>query len=61
MRINDVGMLPPGLMNTALFFGTVVFGAAYIVIAKLFGFSAFAVTLVPVSITSLSRAGNAGM
>jgi hypothetical protein len=50
MQINDIRALPPGLPNAILFFGVVVFGAVYIIIAKLSGFNAVAVTAVPVFI-----------
>ncbi len=49
-QIDDIRSWPPGLLNAALFFGIFAFGAIYIVIAKLSGFSAVAVTVVPVSI-----------
>ena len=46
--IENIRALPPGLLSGILFFAVVVSGAAYIIFAKLQGFSALAVTLVPV-------------
>jgi hypothetical protein len=40
--------LPPGLVNGLVFFAVVIVGVGYIVISKLNGFSAVAVTAVPV-------------
>jgi hypothetical protein len=40
--------LPPGLVNGLVFFAVVITGVGYIVISKLNGFSAVAVTAVPV-------------
>jgi hypothetical protein len=42
--------LPPGLINGLLFFAVVIVGAGYIILSKLNGFGAFAVTAVPVLI-----------
>jgi len=42
--------LPPGLLNGLLFFVFVVLGSVYIILSKLNGFGAFAVTAVPVLI-----------
>src|SRR6204780_2992049 len=42
--------LPPGLFNGLVFFGVVITGSGYIIISKLNGFGAFAVTSVPVLI-----------
>jgi translation initiation factor 2 alpha subunit (eIF-2alpha) len=46
----DEMRVPPGLPNAALFFGVVAIGALYIIVAKLAGFHAFAITAVPVLI-----------
>ena len=42
--------LPPGLISGLLFFGVVIIGSSYIIVSKLNGFGAFAVTSVPVLI-----------
>ena len=43
-------VLPPGLLNGLVFFAVVVAGSGYIIVSKLNGFGAFAVTSVPVAI-----------
>jgi ElaB/YqjD/DUF883 family membrane-anchored ribosome-binding protein len=43
-------VLPPGLIGGLLFFGVVITGSGYIIISKLNGFGALAVTSVPVLI-----------
>jgi hypothetical protein len=50
MRITDFRELPPGLPSAILFFGIVLIGALYIIIAKMAGFPAVAVTAVPILI-----------
>jgi hypothetical protein len=50
MPTTDFRALPPGLPSAMLFFGVVLAGAVYIIIAKLAGFPAFAVTAVPILI-----------
>ena len=40
--------LPPGLVNGLLFFAVVIAGVGYIIVSKLNGFGALAVTAVPV-------------
>ena len=42
--------MPPGLLSGLLFFAVVIAGSGYIVAAKLHGFAAVYVTLVPVAI-----------
>lgn len=50
MAVNRAAIpnLPPGLVNGLVFFAVVITGVGYIVISKLNGFSAVAVTAVPV-------------
>src|SRR6202048_4720404 len=43
-------VMPPGLLSGLLFFAVVIAGSGYIVAAKLHGFPAVYVTLVPVAI-----------
>jgi methyl-accepting chemotaxis protein len=50
MRAVDIRSWPPGVLNATLFFCFVALGVAYIVIAKLSGLNAVAVTAVPVLI-----------
>src|SRR5215470_4672229 len=50
MERSGLHRLPPGLLSGVMFFFVVALGAAYIVFAKLEGFHALAVTLVPVGV-----------
>src|SRR5258708_6900042 len=50
MESSSLRRLPPGLLSGFVFFFVVATGAAYIVFAKMEGFSALQVTLVPVGV-----------
>src|SRR5690242_19898973 len=50
MRTTNLRQLPPGLLSGFLFFLVVSMGAGYIAFAKLEGFGALEVTLVPVGV-----------